>query len=1124
MTEEKKKSSKGLKRVAKIVAWCVGVIVALMALAMGLVVWILTPERLTKMVHDAASEYIDGEVTLGKVELTVWSTFPHARVDIDKLTIRTEALDSLRGRFKEYTDTVMAVEHVHAGINLAELATGKIHLSDAEICGLMVNALAADSAHTNYDILRLPPDTTEVADDEPLDLPDIEITRFAMVGSRAIRYVSVTDSIDARLVIAETQLTDAGIPTYKIDTGMTGTLMAAPDIAIDDFTIQTDGRIAWQSSKPYAIAMDGFTVTLNGVAMKLGAAMDFAEEMCIERMAAELPSTPITTIIDAIPQSLLPDMEEIRSSLAVAIRATSTEPYYPGRDAMPSVDVEIDMPAGDIHYGKDITIDKIGLNLAAHLNGADIDRSTVELKRLYFQRLGTAFSLNGTATRLLSDPKMAGHFEGSVDFDRLPPRLVGYIPGEISGRMEADADFNLRMSDLDANRFHRAKLTGEATFKDLRYSITDSVETRMYTRNATVRLGTSDAFTTRRQERIDSLLTASVKLDTLSLYYDQMDFELSNLKAGIGCLNTADSRDTTQVNPIGGSFSFDRFRFTGPDSTRIRLRNIAARATLRRYQGDKKLPEVLAKVAAKRIRYIDRLNRVSLSEGEFNLRANIKPKADSATIAARRKMASRKRQVRAETLTMDLDQPTRRFIRRLNLRGSLVAKRGRLFTPYFPLRNRIKDVNMTFTTDSVTFNDILYRAGDSDFRLSGSISNISRFLTSKRGAQLRIEFASKSGKIDVNQLSAAVFAGAAFADSQAEQSYDLSAIEDEEKLDAAVASTVSDTITAIVVPFNIDAEVALQADTVIYTDIALRQFNGELLMRNGAINLSDLSARTDFGSANLTALYSAPKKDDIRFGFGMKLDKVDLKEAIGLIPQVDSLMPLIKNFAGIVSADVAATTDVDSAMNFVMPTLNAAIKLEGDSLVLLDPDTFKSVSKWLLFKKKNRNIIDHMGVELLVQNSTLELFPFMFDIDRYRIGVMGYNDMALNLNYHVSVLKSPLPFKFGINISGNADDMKIRLGKAKYNEKSAGRSVAIVDTTRVNLLKQIENVFRRGANSARLEGLNVGYRRQDMSATAGDTISRADSLEFIRAGLLPPPDTTAIVATEPSNNETKLKR
>ena len=170
-------------------------------------------------------------------------------------------------------------------------------------------------------------------------------------------------------------------------------------------------------------------------------------------------------------------------------------------------------------------------------------------------------------------------------------------------------------------------------------------------------------------------------------------------------------------------------------------------------------------------------------------------------------------------------------------------------------------------------------------------------------------------------------------------------------------------------------------------------------------------------------------------------------------------------------------------------------------------------------------MVDKMAVEVLVKDSQLELFPFMFNIDRYKLGVLGYNDLAMNFNYHVSVLKSPIPFKFGITVKGNPDKMKVRLGKAKFKENMAAERVAIVDATRINLLRQIENVFRRGVDrSSKLKLINTGHKVERFTdEESSDTISHADSLLFIQEGVLPAPPEPLATPTEDEKNDKKKK-
>ena len=128
-----------------------------------------------------------------------------------------------------------------------------------------------------------------------------------------------------------------------------------------------------------------------------------------------------------------------------------------------------------------------------------------------------------------------------------------------------------------------------------------------------------------------------------------------------------------------------------------------------------------------------------------------------------------------------------------------------------------------------------------------------------------------------------------------------------------------------------------------------------------------------------------------------------------------------------------------------------------------------------------------MNVEMIVNNSQLELFPFIFDLDRYKLGVMGGNDMAMNLHYHIAVLKSPLPLKSGIKAENG-------------------------------------NIFRRGVRNSKMKGLDFSKISSAQAADAGiaaDTISHADSLYFIKEGLIPAPDTVPAPVAPLKNKKSK---
>ncbi len=516
------------------------------------------------------------------------------------------------------------------------------------------------------------------------------------------------------------------------------------------------------------------------------------------------------------------------------------------------------------------------------------------------------------------------------------------------------------------------------------------------------------------------------------------------------------------------------------------------------------------------------LTRFSLRQADVVLDLHMRQRRNSTLTpeqrAARRKAIADSLAMAAPDapggmLSVDIDSGRRRMLRRWDFNGHIKAKSGRVVTPYFPLRNRISNIDLHFSQDSIQLHNLSYKAGQSDFLVNGTISNLRRALIGRRNNTLGVSLTMVSDTINVNEIVRALFAGG----SVAQQADSAMIWGDDVDTMSPEITDMADTVQSapLLVPRNLDARFRMKADNVLYSDLVLHSFKGNLLVYDGAVNLRNLAASTDIGSIRLDGLYAAPSVDELRFGLGMKVSRFRLDRLTAIVPAIDSLLPVMKGFEGIVNADVAVTTDIAPDMDIEIPSLRAAIKIDGDSLVLLDADTFKMLSKWLFFKNKKRNMIDHMDVEVVVENSAIEIFPFMFDIDRYRLGVMGYNDLAMNLDYHVSVLKSPMPFKFGINIKGTPDDMKIRLGGAKFKENMVVERQAIADNTRINIVKQIDNVFRRGISKARMGRLTFapgkdGAEQQTKRVLKDfdkESLSHADSLQFIRQGLIENPDT-----------------
>ena len=146
-------------------------------------------------------------------------------------------------------------------------------------------------------------------------------------------------------------------------------------------------------------------------------------------------------------------------------------------------------------------------------------------------------------------------------------------------------------------------------------------------------------------------------------------------------------------------------------------------------------------------------------------------------------------------------------------------------------------------------------------------------------------------------------------------------------------------------------------------------------------------------------------------------------------------------------------------MNLILPTLQGACRIKGNGLVLLDGKTFSEISSRLFFKKKALNLIDSINVEALVSDNRVDVFPFIMQIDRYKAAIAGSHHIDQTFHYHISLLKSPLPSRVGIDVQGTPEKYKIVPGRILFTDEKLPALSFRIDSIRINLREYIKHYF-----------------------------------------------------------------
>lgn len=380
---------------------------------------------------------------------------------------------------------------------------------------------------------------------------------------------------------------------------------------------------------------------------------------------------------------------------------------------------------------------------------------------------------------------------------------------------------------------------------------------------------------------------------------------------------------------------------------------------------------------------------------------------------------------------------------RWNPSGYVVIRSGRLVDKANDLELRMPMLEVDYSPDLffVTRSQILL--DNSDFELTGRLSNLNAYI--KKEGLLEGDFLFRSKITDVNQLMG-LFSGMGY--------------DQVDPTDATSPITQNKPSTGpFLVPKGIDVRLDVEVDqTILPGDIA-NNLTGSLIVKDGIMVFESIMFTASAARMQLTAMYRTPRTNHLFLGLDFHLMDVEIEELLSMIPDVDSIMPMLRSFAGKAEFHFAAETYLDSTYNIKMSTLRGVSSVRGEDLVLMDGETFSEIAKNLRFDKKTENRVDSLSAEFTIFRNEVDIYPFLIVMDRYKAVVSGKHNLDMSFNYHISITDSPLPVKLGVDVSGTIDDLKVRPAPVRYANLYRPARRREIDRRQLEIRQMIRNAL-----------------------------------------------------------------
>lgn len=828
-----------------------------------------------------------------------------------------------------------------------------------------------------------------------------------------------------------------------------------------------------------------------------GEAILYSDRCFVDAEASMIP-VRVGELVEEYGPAFWTEAGKIESDACIHFDAQAKGYYVPETGEVPRIHADLVIPDSYLRY-KGVE-QALHLRMDANADGGAGEPVDFRLDTLSISTDGLELGAGAVVKDLLgADPDIRLNASLAADI----ARALGIVPADMgiraSGSLDAALNADALLSQLNMNRIGNADITGRLSCRDVDFAMPADTLSALVD-GVSVTLGSSSNKYDESMSPDARVLMLSASIDTLNAGYKGMFARAGRIF--VGAQNSADILDDMElslsnVRPFSGFLSIGSAGLKDCDSSMVAIRDSRDLFTIRPKNGNRNIPVlhlrsnnggVALRSGANRLFAKDLGLDINAVMNTFEKKARISALRDSLSrlypdvpkdsvlrYAFRKKMEGGKKKDVPEWLQEEdfkkgdlnfaLTGALAKYFNEWNLDGNLSIAKAGFATPYFPLRTSLSNAKVRVTNDLLNIRSLLVRSGESNVSLSGGVTNLKHVLRGRGvlGLELRV----KSDRINANELLAALDAGQKVSAREIEAS---AAMDDEEYEKSVTRTDLPDTVkvsSLIVIPANINAELFIDANNVEYSSVNFDWLQAEATMKERCLQLTNLIAMSNMGNVYCEAFYSTKTKKNIKAGVTVDLEDITAERMIELLPSVDSLVPMLRSFSGLLNCSLAVTTALDEEMNILFPTVNGVVRISGSDLLIDDMGDLAKITKLLMFKNKNQVFVDHMEVNGLVEDNKLEIFPFVLDVDRYKLALSGTQNLDKSFKYHVSVMKWPLLFKFGIDLSGNFDKFKFHIGKAKYRrEKKVPLFTEVVDESKANLKDIIHNVFRQSVDKA----------------------------------------------------------
>jgi hypothetical protein len=323
---------------------------------------------------------------------------------------------------------------------------------------------------------------------------------------------------------------------------------------------------------------------------------------------------------------------------------------------------------------------------------------------------------------------------------------------------------------------------------------------------------------------------------------------------------------------------------------------------------------------------------------------------------------------------------------------------------------KIPEGKMTFSPQAVNLSGLSINIGQSDFRLSGNVTNYLNYLFKEGTLAGTLQL--NSTQVNMNELLRLQVAK----EDQQPQKTDATKKSREEQEEILVFD----------VPANVDFTFQSDIQRVIFERMPITDVKGLITARKGKLVLDGLNMRMLDGGLKLSGSYENTAENKPLFDFSFDLSDIDIPKAYQTLLSVQRMIPIAGNSQGKFNISLNVNGQLTPGFGILASSVDGSGLFNTVNLQIIESPLFKQLKGLLKSEKLNNVKIDDFRAFVEVEKGAIKLKPFSTKVAGQETTISG------NLN-----LENLIDMRLDFNVQRDAfgDDIQKILGVLPGQER-----------------------------------------------------------------------------------------